>query len=66
MLDQLFQGVEGYLCGDVETTSIQVADSVVLDRVSRVRIKFPDRQGEGAFGGLTLSDHEGALCVTRS
>lgn len=40
MLDQLSQGGEGDLAGDVEAAGVQVTDSVVLDDVALIVIQI--------------------------
>lgn len=47
MLDQLLQGVKGYLGRDVEAAVVHVADSVVLDFVTDGAVEVPDGQGVG-------------------
>lgn len=42
MLDKLLQGDKGYLGCDVEATTVQVADPVVLDYFTSVVVQFSD------------------------
>lgn len=43
MFDQLWEGSEGDLGGDVESACVQVADSVVLDDVALCLVKVSQR-----------------------
>lgn len=48
MFDQLGQGLEGDLGGDVEAAGVQVADSVVLDGVALIVVQISQREREAA------------------
>lgn len=48
MLDQLRQGGEGDLAGDVEAAGVQVADSVVLDDVTLIVVQISHREREAS------------------
>lgn len=48
MLDQLRQGGEGDLAGDVEAAGVQVADPVVLDDVALIVVQISHREREAA------------------
>lgn len=55
MFDQLGQGGEGDLAGDVEAAGIQVTDSVVLDDVALVVIQISQREREASCKATFLS-----------